>query len=184
MTGWKPGDRVIATTGSGGLVEKVALDATSLFRLPEGRSFAEGASLLMTYGTTIHALVDRGHLAEGRPLLVLGAAGGVGLAAVELGKAFGARVVAAVSSEEKAAAARQAGADDVARLSHARPSTRTSRKALADAVQGGGRPQRRRRDLRSGRRRLCRAGAALDRAGRAAISWSASPPASPGCRST
>jgi len=111
VTDWAPGDRVIATTGSGGLVEKIAIDAARLFRLPEGRSFAEGASLLLTYGTTIHALLDRGRLVEGNTLLVLGAAGGVGLAAIELGKAFGARVVAAVSSDEKAAVARDAGAD-------------------------------------------------------------------------
>jgi NADPH2:quinone reductase len=111
VTDWAPGDRVIATTGSGGLVEKIAIDAARLFRLPEGRSFAEGASLLLTYATTIHALLDRGRLVEGNTLLVLGAAGGVGLAAIELGKAFGARVVAAVSSNEKAAVARDAGAD-------------------------------------------------------------------------
>jgi NADPH:quinone reductase-like Zn-dependent oxidoreductase len=112
VTGWSVGDRVLAMTGHGGLSEKVVLDAARLFRLPEGRSFAEGASLVLTYGTTIHALLDRGHLKAGQTLLVLGAAGGVGLAAIELGKAYGARVVAAVSSEEKAEAARAAGADE------------------------------------------------------------------------
>src|SRR3982751_4861328 len=111
VTEFKPGDRVLCTTGSGGLGEKVAVPAAALYPLPEGRTFEEGASLILTYGTTIHALLDRGHLKEGNVLLVLGAAGGVGLAAIELGKAFGARVVAAVSSEEKAAAARAAGAD-------------------------------------------------------------------------
>lgn len=131
VTGWTPGDRVIATTGSGGLVEKIALNATSLFALPEGRSFAEGASLLLTYGTTIHALVDRGHLSEGQTLLVLGAAGGVGLAAVELGKAFGARVVAAVSSAEKAAMAKEAGAD-VTLVYPRAPFDKEQSKALAD----------------------------------------------------
>ena len=131
VTGWAPGDRVIATTGSGGLVEKVAINATSLFRLPEGRSFAEGASLLLTYGTTIHALLDRGHLAEGNTLLVLGAAGGVGLAAIELGKAFGAHVVAAVSSEEKAAVAKDAGAD-VTLVYPRAPFDKDQSKALAD----------------------------------------------------
>jgi len=131
VTGWAPGDRVIATTGSGGLVEKIALPATSLYALPAGRSFAEGASLLLTYGTTIHALLDRGHIVEGNSLLVLGAAGGVGLAAVELGKAFGARVVAAVSSEEKAAAAREAGADETIIYPHA-PLDKDQSKALAD----------------------------------------------------
>ncbi len=111
VSGWAVGDRVIATTGHGGLAEQVVVPADRLYRLPENRSFEEGAALLLTYATTIHALLDRGKLVEGQTLPVLGAAGGVGLAAVELGKAFGARVVAAVSSEEKAAAARDAGAD-------------------------------------------------------------------------
>src|ERR1051325_11675203 len=62
VTGWEVGDRVVAVTGHGGLVEKLAIEAVRLFRLPEGRSFAEGAALLLTYATTIHALLDRGHL--------------------------------------------------------------------------------------------------------------------------
>lgn len=111
VTGWTVGDRLIAMIGHGGLAEKVVVDATKALPLPEGRSFADGSALILTYGTTIHALLDRGQLKAGETLLVLGAAGGVGLAAVELGKAFGARVVAAVSSEEKAGAARAAGAD-------------------------------------------------------------------------
>lgn len=113
VTGWAPGDRGIAVIGNGGLVERVAVSAAQLHRLPEGRDFTEGAALLLTYATTIHALADRGRLAEGDTLLVLGAAGGVGLAAVELGKAMGARVIGAVSSEVKAAAVREAGADEV-----------------------------------------------------------------------
>lgn len=131
VTGWHPGDRVIAMIGNGGLAEKVAADAHRLYALPDERSFAEGASLLLTYATTIHALVDRGHLQEGQTLLVLGAAGGVGLAAVELGKAFGARVVAAVSSEEKAAAAKAAGADETLVYPRA-PFDKAQSKALAD----------------------------------------------------
>jgi NADPH:quinone reductase-like Zn-dependent oxidoreductase len=106
------GDRVIAVTGFGGLAEKIVVPARSAYRLPEERSFEEGAALLLTYATSIHALIDRGKLEAGQTLLVLGAAGGVGLAAVELGKAFEARVIAAVSSEEKAQAARDAGADE------------------------------------------------------------------------
>lgn len=113
VTEWQPGDRVLAGIGYGGLVEKIAVDASRLFRIPEGVSFETAASLLMTYGTTIHGLKDRGHISKGDTLLILGAAGGVGLSAVELGKAFGARVVAGVSSEEKAEAARRAGADEV-----------------------------------------------------------------------
>src|SRR3546814_8505952 len=77
--------------------EAVAVSVHNVYHLPEAHDFAEGASLLMTYGTSIHALVDRGHIKEGDTLLVLGASGGVGIAAVELGKAFGARVVAGVS---------------------------------------------------------------------------------------
>jgi NADPH:quinone reductase-like Zn-dependent oxidoreductase len=131
VSGWSPGDRVIAVIGHGGLAEKVAVDASRLYALPDERSFAEGAALLLTYATTIHALVDRGRLQEGQTLLVLGAAGGVGLAAVELGKAFGARVIAAVSSEEKAAAAKQAGADETLIYPRA-PFDKAQSKALAD----------------------------------------------------
>ena len=112
VKGWKPGDRLIAVPGWGGMADKVVIPAKSAIPLPAERSFADGAALLLTYATSIHALYDRGRLQAGQTLLVLGAAGGVGLAAVELGKAKGARVIAAVSSEEKAAAARQAGADD------------------------------------------------------------------------
>jgi len=111
VTDYAVGDRVIAGTGFGGLVEKITVPAAGVYRLPEQFSFEEGASLLMTYGTSIHALKDRGHIKAGETLLVLGAAGGVGLAAVELGKAYGARVVAAVSSEEKAKMAMASGAD-------------------------------------------------------------------------
>ena len=107
VSGWRPGDRLIAATGFGGLVEKLVIPADRAIPLPAERSFAEGSALLLTYATAIHALVDRGRLERGRTLLVLGAAGGVGLAAVEIGKALGARVIAAVSSEEKARAARK-----------------------------------------------------------------------------
>jgi NADPH:quinone reductase-like Zn-dependent oxidoreductase len=113
VSGWSVGDRLIAMIGHGGLAEKVVVQAAMALPLPPERSFEEGSALILTYATSIHALLDRGRLKEGQTLLVLGAAGGVGLAAVELGKAFGARVVAAVSSEEKAAAAREAGADAV-----------------------------------------------------------------------
>ncbi len=140
VTGWAPGDRVIAVTGHGGLAEKAVVSAGALYRLPEGRSFEDGAALLLTYATTIHALLDRGHLREGHNLLVLGAAGGVGLAAVELGKAFGARVVAAVSSEEKAAAAKAAGAD--ATLVYPRaPFDKDQSKALAEVFKAALGPQ-------------------------------------------
>jgi NADPH2:quinone reductase len=111
VEGWSAGDRLIVATGFGGLVEQIVVPAERAIRLPAERSFVEGSALLLTYATAIHALVDRGRLQAGQTLLVLGAAGGVGMAAVEVGKALGARVIAAVSSEAKAAAAREAGAD-------------------------------------------------------------------------
>jgi len=111
VSGWSGGDRVIAALGFGGLAEQVVVPADRAIPLPPERSFEEGSALLMTYATALHALIDRGKLAAGQTLLVLGAAGGVGIAAVEIGKALGARVVAAVSSHEKADAARAAGAD-------------------------------------------------------------------------
>ncbi len=135
VEGWSVGDRLIAVPGFGGLVEKIVIPARIAFRLPAERSFADGAALLLTYATSIHALVDRGKLQAGETLLVLGAAGGVGLAAVEIGKAIGARVVAAVSSEEKAQAARDAGADD-ALVYPGGPFDRDGQKALADLFKG------------------------------------------------
>ena len=137
VTDWRAGDRVIAMLGHGGLAEKVIVDPAKLYRLPEGRSFAEGASLILTYATTIHALVDRGRIGQGDKLLVLGAAGGVGLAAIELGKAYGAHVVAAVSSDEKAAAAVQAGADETIVYGRA-PFDREQSRALADRFKAAG----------------------------------------------
>jgi NADPH:quinone reductase-like Zn-dependent oxidoreductase len=139
--GWKVGDRLIAYHGSGGLAEKVAVPAAHAFPLPDAHSFAEGSTLLITYATVIHALWDRGRLKAGETLLVLGAAGGIGLAAVELGKARGARVIAAVSSEDKAAAALEAGADQAVVYPHG-PFDKDGQKALAalfkDAVGSAG----------------------------------------------
>ncbi len=113
VEGFAVGDRVMAGLGHGGLAEKVVVPAGRMFRVPDDVPFEKAASLLMTYGTTIHGLKDRGHIKQGDTVLVLGAAGGVGLSAVELAKAFGARVVAAVSSEAKGEVARKAGADEV-----------------------------------------------------------------------
>ena len=110
---YKVGDRVMAGIGNGGLREKAIVPAARMFPVPDGVPFEKAASLLMTYGTTIHGLKDRGHIKQGDVVLVLGAAGGVGLSAVELAKAYGARVVAAVSSEAKGEVAKQAGADEV-----------------------------------------------------------------------
>jgi NADPH:quinone reductase-like Zn-dependent oxidoreductase len=113
VSDYKVGDKVMSGIGNGGLAEKVVVPAGRMFTVPDGVSFEKAASLLMTYGTTIHGLKDRGHIKEGDTVLVLGAAGGVGLSAVELAKAFGAKVVAAVSTEAKGEVARQAGADEV-----------------------------------------------------------------------
>ncbi|HZB69697.1 MAG TPA: NADPH:quinone oxidoreductase family protein [Sphingomicrobium sp.] len=141
VEGWSVGNRLIAVPGFGGLVEKIVIPARIAFRLPAERSFTEGAALLLTYATSIHALADRGRLQPGQTLLVLGAAGGVGLAAVELGKAMGARVVGAVSSDEKAQAAREAGADETLVYSTG-PFDREGQKALSqqfkDAVGPSG----------------------------------------------
>jgi NADPH:quinone reductase-like Zn-dependent oxidoreductase len=113
VEGFAVGDRVLAGIGNGGLAEKVVVPAGRMFKVPDGVPFEKAASLLMTYGTTIHGLKDRGHIKPGDTVLILGAAGGVGLSAIELAKAFGARVVAAVSSEAKGEVARKAGADEV-----------------------------------------------------------------------
>ncbi|WP_353229573.1 NADPH:quinone oxidoreductase family protein [Novosphingobium sp.] len=134
VTGWQVGDRVIGMIGSGGLATQAVVEAARLFALPDGVDFDTGASLLMTYGTNYHGLVDRGHIKAGDVVLVLGAAGGVGLAAVELAKAFGARVIAAVSSAEKAELARAVGADDVVIYGRA-PFDKAQSRELTDAFK-------------------------------------------------
>jgi len=108
---FKVGDRVIGHLASGGLAEKALTAGKDCLPIGATMPFDVAAGLLVTYGTSHHALKDRGELRAGETLLVLGAAGGVGLAAVELGKAMGARVVAAASSEAKAQVARDHGAD-------------------------------------------------------------------------
>ncbi len=113
VEGYSIGDKVMAAIGNGGLVEKVVVPADRMFPVPDGIALEKAASLLLTYGTSIHGLKDRGHIKAGDTVLILGAAGGVGLSAVELAKAYGARVVAAVSTEAKGEIARNAGADEV-----------------------------------------------------------------------
>ncbi|WP_290685838.1 MULTISPECIES: NADPH:quinone oxidoreductase family protein [unclassified Haematobacter] len=105
------GERVMAVTSWGGMAEYVAVPEAKVSLIPEGMPFDEASALLVTYATTWHALKQRADLRAGETLLVLGASGGVGLAAVELGRAMGARVVAAASSAEKLAVAKAAGAD-------------------------------------------------------------------------
>ena len=108
---FKVGDRVMALTGWGSFAEQVAVPAYNVLPMPAGMDFTTAAAFSMTYGTSMHALKQRGNLQAGETLLVLGASGGVGLAAVEIGKAMGATVIAAASSAEKLAVAKAAGAD-------------------------------------------------------------------------
>jgi NADPH2:quinone reductase len=130
VQGWRPGDKVIAFTTYGAFAEEVKTDASRLVPLPEKMDFVTGAAFLLTYATTDHALRDRAALAAGETLLVLGAAGGVGLAAIEIGKALGARVIACASSEEKLAVCRSHGAD--ATINYATEDLRERIKALTE----------------------------------------------------
>ena len=107
----KPGDRVIAFTAQGAFAQQALVPLQALMPMPPGMDFDTAAAITLTYGTSHHAVVDRAALKEGETMLVLGAAGGVGLAAIEIGKALGARVIAAASSEEKLAVCRAHGAD-------------------------------------------------------------------------
>ncbi|WP_309605070.1 NADPH:quinone oxidoreductase family protein [Phenylobacterium sp.] len=111
VTHIKVGDRVLGNTGWGGMAEELALEAARLVKIPDAMPFDDAAAFIMTYGTSYHALKDRADLQPGQTLLVLGAAGGVGLAAVELGKQMGARVIAAASSQEKVDLCLAHGAD-------------------------------------------------------------------------
>ncbi|OAN77904.1 NADPH:quinone oxidoreductase [Sulfitobacter sp. EhC04] len=112
VTGLAPGDRVLAMTGFGGFATHVVADAAKVIKIPDNMPYDEASCLVLTYGTSHHALKDRAAIQPGETLLILGAAGGVGAAAIELGKAAGARVIAAVSSEEKAQFCRDLGADE------------------------------------------------------------------------
>ena len=108
----KIGDRVMAITGYGAFAEEIAVDAARLLPIPDGMDFPAAAAFGLTYATSDHALRDRGELKAGETLLVLGAAGGVGIAAIEIGKAIGARVIACASSADKLAVCRAHGADE------------------------------------------------------------------------
>ena len=108
----KVGDRVFAMTGLGAFSEKILAPKNSVVKIPDSMSFETAAALPMTYGTSLYALKQRADLKEGETLLVLGAAGGVGLATVELGKAMGAKVIAAASTQEKVDLCLKHGADE------------------------------------------------------------------------
>ncbi len=113
VTSWQVGDAVFGACGHGAMAEKISVAAKALRPKPEAMSFAQASGISTTYGTSYYALKQRANLQAAETLLVLGAAGGVGLAAVELGKAMGARVIAAASSAEKLRVAQQAGADEL-----------------------------------------------------------------------
>lgn len=106
------GDRVLALTGFGGFATHIAVEAAKVIKIPDAMPFEDAACFILTYGTSHHALKDRAELKAGESVLILGAAGGVGVAAIELAKAAGAKVIAAVSSEEKAQLCRDCGADE------------------------------------------------------------------------
>jgi NADPH2:quinone reductase len=107
----KVGDKVIAFIGQGAFAQQVLVPANAIIPMPPGMDFDTAAAITLTYGTSHHAVVDRAQLKAGETMLVLGAAGGVGLAAIEIGKALGARVIAAASTDEKLEICRQHGAD-------------------------------------------------------------------------
>lgn len=110
--GFQPGDRVFAYVPQGGFAQQISVPAAAVMRMADSMDFDTAAALTLTYGTSHHAVVDRAQLQPGETMLVLGAAGGVGLAAIEIGKALGARVIAAASTDEKLAICREHGADD------------------------------------------------------------------------
>ena len=112
VTRWKPGDLVMAITGYGAFAEEVKVDVNRLLPIPGGMDFVSAAAFGLTYATSEHALCDRGELKAGETLLVLGASGGVGIAAIEIGKVLGARVIACASTDDKLAICREHGADD------------------------------------------------------------------------
>ena len=113
VTGISVGDHVIASTGWGGFAEEVVVSANKIIPMPAGLDFTIASAFVLTYGTAYHALKDRAQIQPGETLLVLGAAGGVGIAAIEIGKQLGARMIAAASSDEKLEVCRQHGASEV-----------------------------------------------------------------------
>lgn len=140
VTQFRVGDKVFGSCGWGGMAEEIAVDAARMNALPANMPFEEGAALLMTYGTSHYALKDRGHLKPGEKLLVLGAAGGVGLAAVELGRAMGAEVIAAASSQDKVDFAISKGAHK-GFVYPENPLSRDQQKVFSDQIKdisGGG----------------------------------------------
>jgi NADPH2:quinone reductase len=130
----KPGDSVIASIGNGGFAEEALADAARCIPMPDKLDFAVASSFLIAYGTSWHALKDRAQLQAGETLVVLGAAGGTGLAAVEIGHVMGARVIAGASTQEKVDLARAHGADD-GFVYPAGPLSRDQQKTLTEHIK-------------------------------------------------
>ena len=128
VAGFKPGDRVIAAATWGGFAQELVADADRLVRMPDEMDFVSASAFVLTYGTSYHALKDRAQLQAGETLLVLGASGGVGLSAIQIGKAMGARVIAAASSDTKLAVCKSNGADEL--INYASEDLRTRVKAI------------------------------------------------------
>jgi NADPH2:quinone reductase len=130
VTGYQAGDRVIAFCSTGAFAQQIVVPQQALMPMPPGMDFDTAAAITLTYGTSHHAVVDRAQLKAGETMLVLGAAGGVGLAAIEIGKALGARVIAAASTDEKLAVCRAHGAD--ATINYSSEDLREAIKAATD----------------------------------------------------
>ena len=130
VTHLRPGDPVMAITGYGAFAEEVKVDVNRLLPIPGGMDFVSAAAFGLTYATSEHALCDRGELKAGETLLVLGASGGVGIAAIEIGKVLGARVIACASTDDKLAICREHGADDT--INYATEDLRERIKAITD----------------------------------------------------
>jgi len=133
VTGFAIGDRILAQTGHGGFATHLNVEAARSTKIPDAMPYDDAACFVFTYATSHHALKDRAQVQPGESLLILGAAGGVGAAAIELGKAAGAKVIAAVSSEEKAAFCRELGADET--LIYPREMDRDAQKALSAKIK-------------------------------------------------
>jgi len=133
VTQVKPGDKVIAFIGNGAFAQQALAPVAGVIPMPPGMDFDTAAAITLIYGTSHHAVVDRAQLKAGETMLVLGAAGGVGLAAIEIGKALGARVIAAASTDEKLAICKAHGADATINYS-----TQDLREAIKAATDGKG----------------------------------------------
>ena len=139
VSGFAVGDKVIAMTGFGGFTTHICAQAATCLKMPEGMSFEDAACFVFTYGTSHYALKNRAELKSGETLLILGAAGGVGAAAIELGKAAGARVIAAVSSQDKAEFCTSLGADEA--IIYPRDMDRAAQKELSAQIKAAAGPE-------------------------------------------